>query len=50
MSKLYDGRDGNQRSNLKGGSMGVFELIAAVSNQTECAGFIKKAQENTLLK
>lgn len=42
MSSLHDGRDGNQRSNLKGGSTGVFELIAAVSNQAECAQPHKK--------
>lgn len=35
MSSLHDGRDVNQRSNLKGGSTGVFELIAAVSNQAD---------------
>ena len=37
MSSLHDGRDGNQGSNLQGSSAGVFELIAAMSNQPECA-------------
>lgn len=50
MSSLHDGRDGNQRSNLKGGSIGVFEQIAAVSNRQSVLSLIKKAQENTILK
>lgn len=37
MSSLHDGRDGNQRGNLRGGSAGVFELIAPMSKHTECA-------------
>lgn len=50
MSSLHDGRDGNLRANLKGGSTGVFKLIAAVSNQSNYAQPHKRPLENAILK
>lgn len=37
MSSLHDGSDVNPRSNSEGSSLGVFELIAATSNQADNA-------------
>lgn len=50
MSSLHAGRDGNQRSNLKGGSTSVFELIAALSNQNEYAQPHEKGSGEQILK
>lgn len=49
MSSLHDGRDGNQRGNLRGGSAGVFGLIAPMSKHTECAQPSEKRLRRTPL-
>lgn len=58
MSSPHDGRDGNQRSNLRGGSGwgavggvggALFELIAPMSKHTECAQPLGKWLRRTSL-